>query len=119
MTDLERRALMGDKQAQEECTAKGIVLPCPCCGSTKVVPTDDLETFVWLRCTLCGHLSKTEIDERAALQSWNTRTPPPIGRCGTCKNRSTLSGWENRCDALRLITEDDFYCQFYRQKEES
>lgn len=23
------RALMGEKQAQEECTEKGIVLPCP------------------------------------------------------------------------------------------
>ena len=32
MTDLERRALLGDKQAQEECTEKGIVLPCPFCG---------------------------------------------------------------------------------------
>lgn len=32
MTELERRALMGDKKAQEECTEKGIVLPCPFCG---------------------------------------------------------------------------------------
>lgn len=32
MTDLERRALMGDRQAQEECTEKGIMLPCPWCG---------------------------------------------------------------------------------------
>lgn len=32
MTDLERRALMGDRQAQEECTEKGIMLPCPFCG---------------------------------------------------------------------------------------
>ena len=30
--ELIRRALMGEKQAQEECTAKGIVLPCPFCG---------------------------------------------------------------------------------------
>lgn len=32
MTTLERRALMGDRQAQEECTEKGIMLPCPFCG---------------------------------------------------------------------------------------
>lgn len=32
MTDLERRALLGDRQAQEECTRHGIVLPCPFCG---------------------------------------------------------------------------------------
>ena len=30
--ELIRRALMGDKQAQEECTEKGIALPCPLCG---------------------------------------------------------------------------------------
>lgn len=29
MTDIERRALLGDPQAQEECTRRGIVLPCP------------------------------------------------------------------------------------------
>lgn len=32
MNDLERRALLGDKQAQEECTRRGILLPCPFCG---------------------------------------------------------------------------------------
>ena len=32
MTDLIRRALMGDKQAQNECTAQYIALPCPFCG---------------------------------------------------------------------------------------
>ena len=35
MTDLERRALLGDRQAQEECTEKGIMLPCPFCGALK------------------------------------------------------------------------------------
>lgn len=28
MTDLERRALMGDAEAQRQCTEKGIVLAC-------------------------------------------------------------------------------------------
>ena len=32
MTDLERRALLGDTEAQRECTEKGIVLPCWRCG---------------------------------------------------------------------------------------
>ncbi len=34
MTDLERRALLGDKQAQKDCTKRRIMLPCPFCGST-------------------------------------------------------------------------------------
>ena len=32
MTDLERRALLGDAEAQRECTENGIVLPCWRCG---------------------------------------------------------------------------------------
>lgn len=37
MTDLERRALLGDRQAQVECTRLGIVLPCPHCeGKGKI-----------------------------------------------------------------------------------
>ena len=32
MDSLIRKALLGDKKSQEECTAKGIVLPCPCCN---------------------------------------------------------------------------------------
>jgi hypothetical protein len=37
MTDLERRALLGDPQAQEKCTRRGIVLRCPHCeGNAKV-----------------------------------------------------------------------------------
>lgn len=41
MTELERRALMGDKKAQEECTEKGIVLPCPFCGGNGKVSFKD------------------------------------------------------------------------------
>ena len=36
MTDLERHALLGDKEAQKECTEKGIVLPCPFCGGKNI-----------------------------------------------------------------------------------
>ena len=34
--ELIRRALLGDQQAQKECTEKEIVLPCPHCGSNKI-----------------------------------------------------------------------------------
>lgn len=38
MTDKEliRRALMGSREAQQECTEKRIALPCPYCGSDKL-----------------------------------------------------------------------------------
>lgn len=37
MTDLERSALLGDRQAQEECTSRGIVLACPFCGGNSEI----------------------------------------------------------------------------------
>ena len=33
MDSLVRKALLGDREAQRECTEKGIVLPCPLCGN--------------------------------------------------------------------------------------
>lgn len=36
MIYLIRRALLGDRNAQKECTDQGIALPCPCCGGIKV-----------------------------------------------------------------------------------
>lgn len=41
MTELERRALMGDREAQEECTRQGIVLQCPHCGGNGKVSFKD------------------------------------------------------------------------------
>lgn len=114
MTELERRALMGGKEAQEECTEKGIVLPCPCCGNTKVALIDELEVTVWFRCTLCGCLSRAEKDERVALQNWNTRTLPPIGRCETCDWWGDAKG-----PMLCLFTVAGQYCSEYKSKEES
>ena len=32
MTDLVRRALLGDAEAQKECTEQGIAPPCPFCS---------------------------------------------------------------------------------------
>lgn len=36
MTELERRALLGDPEAQEQCTRQGIVLACPFCGNMNI-----------------------------------------------------------------------------------
>ena len=38
MTDLVRRALLGDRGAQKECTAQGIALPCPFCSKKQQKP---------------------------------------------------------------------------------
>lgn len=92
--ELIRRALMGDKQAQEECTEKGIVLPCPCCGQEPYTETffDRKGWYAVVGCADCPIAIVTitcDSEEKAqqkALKDWNTRPAPPIGRCGECKN---------------------------------
>lgn len=47
--ELIRRALMGDKQAQEECAEKGIVLPCPLCGNENNIISNGRSTRIILK----------------------------------------------------------------------
>ena len=110
MTELERRALMGDKQAQQECTEKGIVLPCPKCYSEKLDIESDAQdihdpetlgylhstkaSIVYIACKDCGICSECEAielgeeyedAEKRLIAAWNTRAAPPVGRCKDCK----------------------------------
>lgn len=80
--ELIRCALMGDKQAQEECTAKGIVLPCPFCGNENNIISNWGMFRVW--CPHCKAKSEDTLTTRDALKSWNARPAPPIGRCEEC-----------------------------------
>lgn len=88
MTDKEliRRALMGSREAQQECTEKRIVLPCPFCGSdSKVFADIDLFGARCVDSTCIGHEMKAEYYFRdRAIEDWNTRPAPPIGRCKDC-----------------------------------
>lgn len=89
MSDLERRALLGDEQAQEECTKRGIVLPCPCCGGT--ARQHGRFCISYIECDSCG-LEACVMDESETMYDsaplrctiaykvrakWNTRTTPP------------------------------------------
>ena len=113
MNDLERRALLGDAEAQRECTEKGIVLPCPFCGNEPI--TEDNRVF----CGACG-LAYEELDAGLSLRAWNTRPAPPIGRCASCACRD-----ENTCEcvaaadievAYHRYTEPDFFCGDFKPK---
>lgn len=85
MTNLVRRAQLGDREAQEECTRQGIVLPCQCGGEAKFVASDPFLQFWWvIRCTECGTQTGSRPTDRAALAAWNTRQAPLIVRCGEC-----------------------------------
>ena len=91
MKELERRALLGDKQAQEECTEKGIVLPCWRCGEgaeVKQVSNVGRPLYaVSCKNHYCGAYGCAHRTENEAILYWNTRTAPPIGRCKDCKHK--------------------------------
>ena len=125
MTELERRALLGDKDAQRECTEKGIVLACPFCGETKDIIVRKVsgyfgnsayqETYKYLQCRNCFAKTSYSKTQRCAIMEWNTRPAPPIGRCGECKH-----WYKKHCAHGTCATEptkSSFYCGDFEPKE--
>ncbi len=108
--ELIRRALMGEKQAQEECTEKGIVLPCPFCGNENNIISNWGMFRVW--CPHCKAKSEDTLTTRDALKSWNSRPAPPIGRCGECKN------WNGGDCYRQELTKSDDFCSYFEPREE-
>lgn len=111
MSELERRALMGDAEAQKECTKKGIVLPCPCCGGqSKLSVFLGNPVVVCTNCSICtAPVNKGTKNE--ALADWNTRSAPPIGRCAECKN-----WFGGDCYRIELTTRND-YCSYFEPQK--
>ncbi|WP_353653937.1 Lar family restriction alleviation protein [Acetanaerobacterium sp. MSJ-12] len=98
MTDLVRRALLGDQEAQEKCTRQGIVLPCPCCGGEAKLKQ---LSGRWSVCCLNNCVgSRIYNDNQRALATWNTRQAPLIGRCETCGRREAEYAAETICGEL-------------------
>lgn len=113
--ELIRRALMGDKQAQEECTAKGIVLPCPFCGSENIVISNWGLWRVW--CQECLGKSDDQLSQADAIKKWNARPAPPIGRCEECAAYGVFK--DNQCvNTGYYRTRQDFCSDFERREEE-
>lgn len=119
MTDLERRALLGDREAQEECTRQGIVLICPFCGST--VRLVSWRGVVKVICENCSASLDVFYSRETAIRIWNTRTAPPVGRCGTCKwgckNTEHPNDQHIYCDQYDLMMLKDDYCNYYYPEE--
>lgn len=122
MTELERRALLGDKQAQEECTAKGIVLPCPCCGDEvtldfipahehPIVGLPDYSGGTFIECNNCTYAMSGK-DKQEVLMRHNSRPAPPIGRCGECRN------WNGGDCYRQELTKADDFCSYFKPREE-
>lgn len=115
MTDLERRALLGDRQAQEECTRQRIVLRCPFCGRKDVL-TLHLNSNIYHNyqsdCVLGGRF--------VPLSDWDTRAATPVGSCKDCaeKEKSTVNkkGYLI-CPASGMDITDYDFCSWFKPME--
>lgn len=133
MTNLERRALLGDRQAQEESTRSGIVLPCPFCGGKAIVKTSistQGKSYA-VRCenkcaVTCGHFRTPGTEWRTttkkeALAQWNTRPAPPIGRCGECdlwyEEQGICTAASDDDFGIYEYTEPDHFCGYFKPKD--
>lgn len=116
MIDIERRALLGDRKAQYECAHQGIILPCPICGSQSEISLRRYNgkllyrvSCMRLACPLYGTKSKY-FQPIYALEDWNRRQAPPIGRCNECANRYV--GDSDIC----FSGSDDDFCSGFKPK---
>ena len=120
MDSLVRKALLGDREAQRECTEKGIVLPCPLCGGKATMQQDITggESYhvvcsnVKDMCNLVAGLPMWSESEEDALKVWNTRPAPPIGKCVECKN------WNDGDCYRQELTKSDDFCSYFEPREE-
>lgn len=78
------RALMGDQEAQKECTEKGILIPCPWCKGEMQICHGDTYGYYKTKCIRCGAESPEKPSEWEAILRNNTRPAPSIGKCGEC-----------------------------------
>lgn len=125
MTELERKALMGDPEAQRECTEKGIVLPCWRCGGEAEVnelPIGGKPLYaVACKKHYCGAYGAGNRSAAKALEDWNTRPAPPIGRCGECKHWGGIDeygdGFCHNPDGIDNIAKSEDFCSYFELKE--
>lgn len=136
MDSLVRKALLGDKKSQEECTEKGIALPCPLCGDDVtiteipahkhcIVNLPEYGGGCFIECDNCTYAISGD-DVMDALRTHNARPAPPIGRCGECRHcvgvgknqalRCTLNSFGVEF-GLDFITSESF-CSYFEPKEE-
>lgn len=138
MTELERKALLGDYDSQQKCSNEGIVLSCPFCGCKPHIRREG-NGYVML-CASCGakgpkatirkwHRNKF-IAQSQAKSLWNMRTDAPIGRCAECKHWDregimAISGyniakcgmWSNPEVEDNTFSEQEDFCSYFEDKE--
>ena len=126
MDELIRRALMGSREADQACTDRGIVLPCPCCKGESYTETF-FERKGWrtvVGCSECPVSLSTitydteEIAQKKALKDWNTRPAPPIGRCRDCFQYHSDGPGVGYCSLDDQGREETNFCNEFEPKED-
>ena len=82
--DIVKRALLGDKKAQQELTGKGELLPCHICGNVPVLLINrktyveknkkilkNTEMFIF--CHVCEIKTAISMNKKDLIKAWNTR----------------------------------------------
>lgn len=107
MTEIERRALLGDARAQEECARQGIALPCPLCAvevTVNEIPPHkhqiattmpDYAGGCFVEC-VCGYSVSGE-NKQDALKRHNTRPAPPINLPASATTLRTIAARADAC----------------------
>lgn len=124
MTDKEliRRALMGSQEAQQACTDKGIALPCWRCGGE--VEVQELHTggkpiyAVTCKKTYCGAYGCACSTQQKAIEYWNTRPAPPIGRCKDCFHYHSEGPGVGYCSLDDQGRVETNFCSEFEPKED-
>lgn len=119
MTDKElvHRALLGDREARDLCTDKGIAIPCPFCQGDKTA-----RRYVcgdgFVECLTCHATSSMRSNPDEALKDWNTRPAQPVGKCKDCKYYTAMSHCMVHSLGPDQYDPEDF-CSYFKLKEES
>lgn len=124
MTDKEliRRALLGSREAQKQCTEAGIVLPCCRCGGESEI--QELHTggkpiyAVTCKKTYCGAYGCACSTQQKAIEYWNTRPAPPIGRCRDCFQYHSEGPGVGYCSLDEQGREETNFCSEFEPKED-
>ena len=120
--ELIRRALLGSREAQQECTEKGIVLPCWRCGGESEI--EELHTggkpiyVVTCKKTYCGAYGCACSTQQKAIEYWNTRPAPPIGRCKDCFQYHSEGPGVGYCSLDDQGREGTNFCSEFEPKED-
>lgn len=118
--ELIRRALLGDRKSQKECTEKGILIPCPWCKGEMQICHGDNYRHYKTKCICCGAESPEKPSEWEAISRNNTRPALPIGRCGKCETKKRAIINANGfliCPVSGMEIIDNDFCSYFEPEE--